>query len=110
MSGYANRRALYALIIIKDKLAENNELSMEVTETGSAVSARHIDSVVSSYMSMESELIELRAKLAAEKEENQMYHELLGDYTPEMLDEDEAAELRALVAKWEATDREEERG
>ena len=104
MSGYANRRALYALIIIKDKLAENNELSLEVSETGSAVSARHIDTVVSGYMSMESELIELRAKWLAEKEENQMYHELLGGYTAEMLEEYEAAELRELVAKWKAAD------
>lgn len=103
-NGYASRRALYALIIIKDKLVENNELSLEVTETGSAVSARHIDSVVSSYMSMESELIELRAKWQTEKEENAMYRELLGGYTADMLGADEAAELRALVAKWEAKD------
>ena len=104
MSGYANRRALYALIIIKDKLLENNELSLEVSETGSAVSARHIDTVVSSYMSMESELIELRAKWLAEKDENAMWREIMGGYTVDMLSADEAAELRALVAKWEAKD------
>lgn len=104
--GYISNRAMYMLIIIKRKLMENNDLSLEVSNSGNMVVAHHIDEIMSGVMRMESDLFDANMTLKAEKEENQGYRELLGGYTADMLSDEERAKVRALVEEWEKVDEE----
>ena len=103
---YIGRRAMYALIIIKRSLLEDNELASKVTNTGSLVAAHHIDEIVSGIMKMETDLFDCQMTLKAEKEENEGYRELLGGYAPDMLSEEEREKVSELVKEWEKTDEE----
>lgn len=105
---YISRRALYALIIIKRRLMADNDLALKVSDTGSMVVAHHIDELMSGIMRMESDLFECQMTLKDEKEENKSYRELLGNYTADMLNDEERAKVRALVAEWEKADGEED--
>lgn len=104
---YISRRALYALIIIKRSLLEDNDLALKVSSTGSIVVAHHIDEIMSGVMRMESDLFDAQMTLKAEKEENKDYRELLGGYTADMLSDEERAKVHALVEEWEKVDEEE---
>ena len=66
---YIGRRAMYALIIIKRSLLEDNDLAIKVANTGSIVAAHHIDEIMSGIMRMESDLFDCQMKLKSEKEE-----------------------------------------
>lgn len=103
-NGYISNRAMYALIIIKRKLLENNDLALEASNSGSMVVAHHIDEIMSGLMRMESDLFDCQMTLKAEKEENEGFRELLGGYTADMLSDGERAKVRALVEEWEKTD------
>lgn len=105
---YIQRRALYALIIIKRSLLEDNDLAIKVANTGSIVAARHIDEILSGIMRMESDLFDCQMTLKAEKEESQGYRELLNGYTADMLSDEEREKVRALVKEWEKADEEED--
>ena len=103
---YIGRRAMYALIIIKRSLLEDNELASKVTNTGSLVAAHHIDEIVSGIMKMETDLFDCKMTLKAEKEENEGYRELLGGYTADMLSDEEREKVSALVKEFEKSDEE----
>lgn len=103
---YIGRRAMYALIIIKRSLLEDNELASKVTNTGSLVAAHHIDEIVSGIMKMETDLFDCQMTLKAEKEENEGYRELLGGYTADMLSDEEREKVSALVKEFEKADEE----
>lgn len=103
---YISRRAMYALIIIKRSLLEDNELASKVTNTGSLVAAHHIDEIVSGIMKMETDLFDCQMALKAEKEETEGYRELLGGYTADMLSDEEREKVSALVKEFEKADEE----
>ena len=103
---YIGRRAMYALIIIKRSLLEDNELASKVTNTGSLVAAHHIDEIMSGIMRMETDLFDCKITLKAEVEENEAYRELLGGYAPDMLSEEEREKVSELVKEWEKPDEE----
>ena len=104
---YIQRRAMYALIIIKRSLLEDNDLATKVANTGSIVAAHHIDEIVSGIMRMESDLVDCQMRLKLEEEENKDYRELLGGYTADMLSDEEREKVRALVKEWEKADEDE---
>lgn len=104
---YIQRRAMYALIIIKRSLLEDNDLAIKVANTGSVVAAHHIDEIVSGIMRMESDLFDCQMTLKAVKEENQGYLELLDGHTADMLSEEEREKVRALVKEFEKADEDE---
>lgn len=103
---YIQRRAMYALIIIKRSLLEDNDLAIKVANTGSIVAAHHIDEIMSGIMRMESDLFDCQMTLKAEKEENKGYQELLGGYTADMLSDEEREKVSALVKEFEKSDEE----
>lgn len=103
---YIGRRAMYALIIIKRSLMEDNDLASKVANTGSIVAARHIDEIMSGIMQMESDLFDCQMKLKAEQEENEDYRKLLGGYTADMLSDEEREKVSELVKEWEKSDEE----
>lgn len=104
---YIQRRAMYALIIIKRSLLEDNDLAAKVANTGSIVAAHHIDEIVSGIMRMESDLVDCQMRLKLEEEENKDYRKLLGGYTADMLSDEEREKVRALVKEWEKADEDE---
>lgn len=95
------------MIIIKRALMRDDDLARKVSNTGSAVVAKHIDEIVSGIMRMESDLFDCQMTLKAEKDENNGYRELLGGYTADMLSDEERAKVHALVEEWEKADGEE---
>lgn len=101
-------RAMYALHILKNKLTADNDLALRTSNTGSLVIAHHLDEVVSGIMRLETELLNCRIHLEIYRKSDEAYRELVGDYTPDILTEDEKAELRALVEKWREKDREDD--
>ena len=101
-------RAMYALHILKNKLTADNDLALRASNTGNLVIAHHLDEVVSGIMTLETELLDCRIQLEIYRRADEAYRELVGDYTPDILTEDEKAELRALVEKWREKDREDE--
>ena len=103
---YIQRRAMYALIIIKRSLLEDNDLAIKVANTGSIVAAHHIDEIMSGIMRMESDLFDCQMTLKAEKKENNDYRELLGGYTADMLSDEEREKVSALVKEFEKADEE----
>ena len=103
---YIQRRAMYALIIIKRSLLEDNDLAIKVANTGSIVAAHHIDEIMSGIMKMESDLFDCQMTLKAEEEENKDYRELLGGYTADMLSDEEREKVSALVKEFEKADEE----
>ena len=104
---YIGSRAMYALIIIKRSLLEDNDLATKVANTGSIVAAHHIDEIMSGIMRMESDLFDCQMRLKAEVEENKDYLELLGGYTADMLSDEEREKGRALVKEGEKVEEEE---
>lgn len=97
-------RALCALHIIKHSLTADNDLALKVSNTGSLVVAHHIDDLVNAVMRMETELIDNRSRLDLLREEIKEYCELLDGYPVDLLNDEEKAELRALVEKWRKAD------
>ena len=104
---YIQNRAMYALIIIKRSLLEDNDLASKVANTGSIVAAHHIDEIMSGIMRMESDLFDCQMTLKAEREENKDYRELLGGYTADMLSDEEREKVCALVKEFEKADEDE---
>ena len=103
---YIQRRAMYALIIIKRSLLEDTDLATKVANTGSLVAAHHIDEIMSGIMRMETDLFDCQMRLKAEEEENKDYRELLGGYTADMLSDEEREKVSALVKEFEKADEE----
>ena len=101
-------RAMYALHILKNKLTADNDLALRASNTGGLVIAHYIDEIVAGAMKLETELLDCRIHLEIYRKSDEAYRELVGDYTPDILTEDEKAELRALVEKWREKDREDE--
>lgn len=99
-------RALYALHIIKHSLTADNDLALKVSNTGSLVVAHHIDDLVNGIMKMETALIDSSLRLEVLREEVKEYSELLDGYPAGLLNEEEKAELHALVEKWRRNDEE----
>lgn len=103
---YISRRAMYALIIIKRSLLEDNDLATKVANTGSIVAAHHIDEIMSGIMKMETDLYDYKITLKAKQEENEDYMNLLGGYTADMLSDEEREKVSALVKEFEKSDEE----
>lgn len=101
---YIKPRAMYALHILKEKLIADNDLALRITNTGSLVIAHHLDEIVSGIMMLETELLNCRINLDILREELNGYRETLGDYTVELLSDEEKAELRALIKRWDEKD------
>lgn len=103
-------RNVMLLVQIKAFLLKDNTVCMSATDMGNLAAAKHIDDIVKYLMSAETERADLEERYQAEKEENREYRTVFGDYTIDMLTDEEFAELKeaigVLVEKWESADRE----
>ena len=97
-----------ALLTIKERVLADNDLAMKCSGHGSIGIAQHIDEVIAGVLLLETELQNCRFVLDAYKAESADFHEMLCGYTPEMLNDAEKAELRALIEKWNKASEEEE--
>lgn len=92
------------LMNLKQALLDDNDLSLKVTRCGSIAAAHHFDDLIEAALDLETDYHSLRNEYIAVREENRMYHELLGDRAPDQLLEEEKAQIQALVKGWEESD------
>jgi len=99
-------RSISMLISIKHQLLADHDLCEKVTGCGRGVMASAIDNLIAKACAIESRYHDYHTQYKLEKEENDAYRDMLGDFTPDMLTDDEKAELHALVEKWRRKDEE----
>ena len=99
-------RGISMLVSIKHQLLADHDLCMEVSGCGRAVMASTIDNLIAKACAIESRYHDCHTQYKLEKEENDAYRDMLGDFTPDMLTDDEKAELHTLVEKWRRKDEE----
>lgn len=97
-------RSISLLVTMKQRIMEDNDLSIEVSDCGRYAAAHYIDELIQNSLEMERRYHETMDYYRLEKDENEEYKELLGGYTADLLNEEEKAEVQALVKKWKEKD------
>lgn len=105
---YVTHHALNAMIVLKRKLLADADLAMKASGCSSIVVAHYIDEIINGVLRTETELIDTRRFLDAQREYVAEYEAMFCDYTVNMLNDARKVELRALVEKWEKEDAEED--
>lgn len=101
---YIPARSISMLVQIKQALLADNELAYKVTGCGKFVAARHIDDLITNACKLESLYHDCRANYNLEHERVKEFHKLLGGFEPDILSDEEKAEVTALVEKWRQND------
>lgn len=103
---YIPARSISMLVTIKQQLMADNAMCLKVSGCGKIGMASCIDNLIHKACVLETLYNDYRTSYTLEKEENDAYRDLLGDFTADMLTDDEKAELHALVEKWRQKDEE----
>ena len=101
-------RAIQLLIDIKLELIADNDLALKLTGCGKIAAARILDDLIKTVLELETKYASAREELVYIRKENVAYGELFEDFKPDMLSDEEKAQLRALVAEWRQADEERE--
>lgn len=101
-------RWIQMLLAIKQACMEDNDLSNKVCGCGRMAVAHYMDELIACVVKLETACEEYFSAMEIEKNENLEYFELLGGYTPDILDDAQIDEVKAIVKKWHEADKEEE--
>lgn len=99
-------RSISMLVQIKQALLADNELAHKVTGCGKFVATHYIDDLIANACKLESLCHDYRANYNLEHERVKEFHKLLGGFEPDILSDEEKAEVAALVEKWRQKDEE----
>ena len=94
-------RAIQLLVYLRQACFKDNDLSLKATKCGGIAAAHIIDDLIGNALRMETDYYDTMTNLRAEREENAAFHELFGGYTPDILNEKETAQIKAIVSEWE---------
>lgn len=100
-------RSISVLVEIKQKLLEDNDLSLKISGCGKLAVAHYIDELIASATKMETLYNDYKTQYHLLCELRNGYYKLLHHY-PEDINDERKTELKALVDKWLAEDEEEE--
>lgn len=100
-------RAINMLVKLRQEAYKDGE-NFEVLGYGKFALARMIDDFIGNVLELETAYHIATRDLEIERKENEGYSELLGGYTADILNDEEKAKLRAMVAEWKKADVEEE--
>lgn len=103
-------RSISMLVTMKQRIMEDNDLSCKVSDCGKYAAAHYIDELIHNVLELERRYHENLFYYSAVKDENKEYSDLFDGYTPDLLDEEEKAEVQALVKKWREKDESKEDG
>lgn len=103
-----NPRWIHLLLTIKHACMEDNDLSQKVCGCGKMAVAHYMDELIGCAVKLETACEEYFSAMEREEEENQAYRDLLGDYTPDIINESKRADLEAIVKMWQEADKEDE--
>ena len=92
------------LLKIKQACMEDNDLSAKVCGSGKFVVARYMDDMIACVMELETACEEYFDAMELNKNECQAYYDLLEGFTPDMLNDEQIADVKALVKKWDKAD------
>lgn len=102
-----NPRWICMLLKIKQACMEDNDLSAKVCGSGKFVVARYMDDMIACVMELETACEEYFDAMERNVNKCEAYYELLESFTPDMLNDAQIAEVKALVKKWKESDEEE---
>lgn len=102
---YIPARAISVLLQMKQAMLADNALAIKVSGCGKIAVANYIDDLIAKATKLETLYHDYRESFNREYETVKEYLNLLG-YTPDQLNDEEKAELRALVEKWRKKDEE----
>lgn len=102
-----NPRWIHLLLTIKHACMEDNDISMKVCGCGKMAAARYIDELIACAVKLETACEDYFEASDRNADENTAYYELLEGYTPDMLNDAQIADVKALVKKWDETSEEE---
>lgn len=97
-------RAIQLLVYLRQACFDDVNLSLKATRCGSIAAAHIIDDLISNALRLETDYHDAVTNLSAERQENAAYHELFEGYTPDILNEKEKEQIRAIVSEWRADD------
>lgn len=97
-------RAIQLLVYLRQACFDDDALSLKATRCGSIAAAHIIDDLIGNALRLETHYHDAVTSLYAERQENAAYRELFGGYTPDILNEKEKEQIRAIVSDWRADD------
>lgn len=96
------------LMHIRESLKNDNELSLKVAKCGKFTAMRDINDAIETILRLERNYLIFRSDFEIYKEQCQEYSDFLSGYTPDILEDERKAEVKALVEKWQKEDEEDE--
>lgn len=97
-------RAIQLLVYLRQACFKDNDLSLEATRCGGIAAAHIIDDLIGNALRMETDYYDGMTHLSAERVENAAFRELFCGYTPDILNEKQTAQIKAIVSEWEEQD------
>lgn len=101
-------RQISTLAHIRDGLKDDNDLSLKVARSGKFVAMRDLEEVIETLLKLERNYLIFRNDYEIYKEQCQEYSDFLSGYTPDILEDERKAEVKALIEKWQKEDEEED--
>lgn len=102
-----NPRWIQLLLKIKQVCMEDNDLSLKVFGCGKFAVASYMDEMIACVVKLETACEEYFDAMERNVNKCEAYYELLESFTPDMLNDAQIDEVKALVKKWKQTDEEE---
>lgn len=94
-------RAISMLTKIRQVLmADDGSLALKIADCGKYIAGDMLADTIAVIQRTEQQCCKLTEQLLQEREINEMYQSLLGDYYPDTMTDAQKAEVAALVAKW----------
>lgn len=101
------RNLITTLVKIREKLKDDNEMSMKVAGCGWFVAMRNLDDTIANMLKLESNYLIFKSDCERYRDLCREYSALLGGHDSDTLSYDRKVELKALVEKWQKEDEEE---
>ena len=96
------------LMHIRETLKNDNELSLKVAKCGKFTAMRDINDAIETILRLERNYLIFRSDCEIYKEQCREYSDFLGGFTPDILEDERKAEVKALIEKWQKEDEEED--
>lgn len=95
-------RAISMLVKIRQTLMQDDgNLALKVADCGKYVAGDLLADAIAAIQRTEQQCCKAVEDLRMEREVNEMYQALLGDYFPDTMTDAQKADIAALVAKWD---------
>lgn len=101
-------RQISTLMHIRENLKDDNELSLKVARSSKFTAIRDINDVIETLLTLERNYLIFRSDCEIYKEACREYSDFLGGFTPDILEDERKAEVKALIEKWQKEDEEDE--